>query len=142
MRFVVVGILVLIMPFCAINAAASTKGNEFVHVEPEAPLGWIVVDKVTANITSDDYEDIFFILTDGTNDLIVWFENVNESWKMVVLSSVPTKNHVEYGVKTRDLRLFAKGKDILYGIEGSEAISIFKWDAFKKTFIEYVPPYM
>ncbi len=78
-------------------------------------------------------------MTDYTNDLIVWFEYVNESWKMVVLSSILTQKHSEYGVRAKDLRLFVKGKDILYGIEGSEAISIFKWDTEKHIFVENVP---
>lgn len=142
MRFFVVGFLALIMLFCAIHVSAKTEIIEGIYEKPEAPPGWTVVDKITANITRDDHEDVFIIMTDNTNDLIVWFENVNDSWKMVVLSSVPTQNHLEYGVRTRDLRLFVKGKDILYGIEGSEAISIFKWDASKKSFFEYVPPYM
>jgi hypothetical protein len=109
---------------------------------PNCPNGWVEIDSVVARITNENYDDFFSIITDGANDLIIWFENNENVWKMVILSTVPTKKHLAYGVKTKDLKIFVKDGCVMYGVEGSEAISVFKWNPKGRTFLEHIPPYM
>jgi hypothetical protein len=141
-------IVLLFVNACGISFAENDQGDEHPKIiqkwqkVPIIPNEWVEIDRIATKITKENYDDVFSIITDGKNDLIVWFEKDKNVWKMVILSTVPTEKHLSYGVKTKDLKLFVKDGCLLYGIEGSEAISIFKWNPKGRTFLEYIPPYM
>ncbi len=78
-------------------------------------------------------------MTDGKNDQIVWFEKMGRYWKMSIIESVPSEDHIKYGVNIKELKLYIRGSRILYGPEGSEAISYYDWDAKEKIFVQFVP---
>lgn len=104
---------------------------------PKLPEGWVEIDRKTAKITSKKHDDVFVLMTDGKSDLIIWYEKVGQYWKMSVIESVPSENHIRYGVDVKYMVLRIDGDRILYG--ETEAISYFKWDAKAKLFIRYIP---
>jgi hypothetical protein len=145
---IIVGIILFVMNPYGFSFAKEVQSEEQPNIvqkwqkSPNIPDGWVEIDRLVAKITNENYGDVFSIITDGKNDLIIWFENNENVWKMVILSTVPTKKHLAYGVKTKDLKIFVKDGCVMYGVEGSEAISVFKWNPKGRTFLEYIPPYM
>lgn len=107
--------------------------------EPKVPQGWLEVDRKKAKITNQENYDFFVLMTDGKNDLIVWFEKARNYWKMSVIESVSSEKHIEYGLDIKKAILTVEGNSILYGLEGTQAVSYFEWNQKEKLFIRFVP---
>ncbi len=108
------------------------------QIEPKIPDGWDEIDRKQAKISNKKNFDVFVLMTDGKNDQIVWFEKIGRHWKMSVIESVPSERHVEYGVNIKEAGLEVKGNEIYFGIDGTEAISSYKWDTNIRLFIRVV----
>lgn len=76
-------------------------------------------------------------MTDSKTDQIVWFKMRGKYWNMTVIESIPTQRHTEYGIDIRQAKLTVHGKRLLYGKEGTEAISYYEWDNKNQVFIGY-----
>ncbi len=61
---------------------------------PTIPAGWQEIDKKQAKISNKNNFDVFVLMTDGKNDQIVWFEKIGRYWKMSVIESVPSVEHL------------------------------------------------
>jgi len=107
--------------------------------QPSAPGGWKKVDDKSAYISNDKYKDVFMLVTDSTNDMLLWFRKIKGRWEMNILMTVPTKDHAAFGVKTEDLRIFISKQSVVYGVDGSEAVFIFRWIPEESHFSIYAP---
>lgn len=105
---------------------------------PKVPNGWKLIDKKVGKITEYKSNDIFMLVTDGSNELLLWFYRKNHIWEMSVIDSIATKNHKEYGVNPLKLKIYIEGNAVLYGIEGSEAITRYEWNSKESVFIPLV----
>lgn len=106
-------------------------------LNPTVPTGFEEIHRIEAKITDRKTSDIFILMTDSRTDQIVWFKKRGKYWNMTVIESIPTKRHTEYGVDIRQAKLFVNGKRLLYGLEGTAAISYYEWDSKKQIFIGY-----
>jgi hypothetical protein len=107
--------------------------------QPGVLDGWTLIDKKEASLSGKKTKDVFILATDGENDTLFWFKRKPKSWEPVVLINVPVKQHQEFGVKSKDLRLFINGATLSYGIEGSEAVFLFRWNKANDSFDIYYP---
>jgi len=126
------GLVSMLISYSSIGA--TTLYNPSWKDKPGVFDGWELIDRKESALSGGDEKDVFILATDGKNDALFWFKRKPKSWEPVVLISVPVKQHQEFGVKSKDLRLFISGDTLSYGIEGSEAIFLFKWNKAKDSF--------
>ncbi|TDY02911.1 hypothetical protein [Thiohalophilus thiocyanatoxydans] len=77
------------------------------------------------------------LVTDGNNELLLWFHRHSDYWEATLLDSIKTENHRAYGVNPLDLRIHLRGNTVLYGREGSEAITGYEWDEQRHVFLPF-----
>ena len=108
-------------------------------LKPSVPAGWTKIDQKSAAITSNRNPDVFVLMKDQTNVVLVWFKREGAYWNMIVIESMTAKSLLDYGVKVEHLGLVIQDKKIFLGVEGSEAVSIFEWDSKKGIFVGEAP---
>jgi hypothetical protein len=109
------------------------------NLKPSIPAGWTEIDQKSAAITSSRKPDVFVLMKDQSNVVLVWFKPEGSYWNMVVIESMTVTSLSDYGVKVEHLGLFIQDKKIFLGVEGSEAVSIFEWDSRKGIFVGKAP---
>jgi len=134
---VILGLVSILISYSSIGATNLYSPSW--KQQPDVLDGWTLIDRKEATLSNVIKKDVFILATDGKNDALFWFKRKPKSWEPIVLINVPAKQHLEFGVKSKDLRLFISGETLSYGVEGSEAIFLFRWNKVQDSFDIFYP---
>lgn len=131
------------MPVCSYaSEGPMPKPEKFIQdwsLKPSVPTGWVKVEEQEAYVTSTKNPDVFILMKDQVNLMLVWFKREGGYWNMIVMDSMPIKNILDYGVNIEYVGLYIDGKKIFLGVDGSEAITIYEWDPKRRLFVGKIP---